>query len=160
MSDQKEKVVIYTDGSFNPTENVYSWGCYINVLFEDGKFGNIELKGADNNPDVVEMRNIAGELKAVLEAVRLCITRRWFDFTICYDYIGIEKWALGQWKTNCFGSKKYSEWMKSSISKYNLNIEFKKIKAHSGNFGNERADTLATEAMTKYLIERKGQENE
>ena len=66
---------------------------------------------------------------------------------ICYDYLGIEKWALGEWKAKNALTQKYAEFMRENSKK--LNISFQKIAAHTGNKYNEEADKLAKAALTE-----------
>ena len=59
--------------------------------------------------------------------------------------MGIEKWAVGEWKTNKEGTKEYKEYYDSIKDK--LKVVFVKIKAHAGNKYNEEADRLAKKAL-------------
>ena len=69
------------------------------------------------------------------------------EIEICYDYQGIEKWAVGEWKTNHILTQKYAQFMAKSGE--NVRIDFRKVKAHSGNYYNEQADKLAKAALTQ-----------
>ena len=55
----------------------------------------------------------------------------------------MEKWKRNGWVTYC-GSKvsNRKDWkaLDDAIQKYGYAIEFVKVQAHSGNFGNEQAD--------------------
>ena len=61
-----------------------------------------------------------------------------------YDYTGIENWAVGNWKTNNIATKSYKEFI-DSVSDV-IKIEFIKVDAHTGDYYNEMADTLAKNA--------------
>ena len=64
---------------------------------------------------------------------------------IYYDYMGIEKWAIGEWKAN----KKLTQYYADKMAKYRklLPIVFMKVEAHTGDFYNEQADQLAKKAV-------------
>ena len=79
-------------------------------------------------------------------AVKWCDKNGYSAIEICYDYLGIEKWATGEWKAKNSLTKKYANFMKENSDK--LNISFKKIAAHTGNKYNEEADKLAKAALT------------
>ncbi|WP_029268461.1 ribonuclease H1 domain-containing protein [Virgibacillus alimentarius] len=127
----------YVDGSYNNEKELVGYGC---VMVKEGieiatKSGNAEIDKAENT------WNIAGEITAALEAVEWAIANEFTEFMICYDYIGIENWANGSWNANKTMTADYADRMQE-YQKY-LNIHFFKIKAHSGNKFNERADELA-----------------
>jgi ribonuclease HI len=82
---------------------------------------------------------VAGELFAVGKAIEWCKKNNVSDVTIHYDYMGVEMWARGKWKTNLSLTRRYREFVQNS----GLNIEWVKIKSHSGNKFNDKADALA-----------------
>ena len=43
----------------------------------------------------------------------------------------------------CIRDRAYTKWMLDAIKKYNLNIQFFKIKGHTGNEWNEVVDKVA-----------------
>ena len=131
-----KNVEAFVDGSFSDKYNMYSYGV---VILHNNKV--IELSGKDNNKENLSMRNVAGELLGAIEAMKWALSNRIKDINIYYDYEGIEKWALGIWKTNKKGTKEYKEFFDSI--KAVLNINFIKVKAHSGVIYNEEADRLA-----------------
>lgn len=62
-----------------------------------------------------------------------------------YDYVGIEKWATGQWRTGKQVSMDYVSYY--AILSVDVDVSFTKVKAHSGVEYNELADKLAKEAL-------------
>ena len=66
---------------------------------------------------------------------------------IHYDYEGIEKWATGVWSAKNPHTKKYAAFMKRMQEK--IEVIFQKVKAHSGDFYNERVDKLAKKALVE-----------
>ena len=50
------------------------------------------------DPDLTEMRNVAGEIKGSETVLRYCIEHDVPFVTIYHDYEGVWKWATGEWK--------------------------------------------------------------
>ena len=67
------------------------------------------------------------------------------EITICYDYEGIQAWALGEWKTSKPVSKNYREKFENLSGQ--VKVYFKKVRAHSGVHFNELADQLAKKGI-------------
>lgn len=136
----EKEVLAYVDGSFHLADFHYSYGMVF--LSKDG-VEEFSEKFVDR--ELAEMRNVAGEIAGSMAAVRLALDRGMQKITIFYDYIGIEKWAKGDWKTNKEGTKKYREFMLTHQSE--IEIVFAKVAAHTGVKYNERADELAKDAL-------------
>lgn len=138
--EETKKIEAYVDGSYSEEYGKYSYGC---VILFDNEI--LKFCGADDNKDYVSMRNVAGELLGAMEAIKWAYENKHNSITIYYDYEGIERWANGTWKTNKKGTKDYLEFIKK-YKKY-LEINFEKVKAHSGDLYNEEADKLAKIAL-------------
>lgn len=140
----KNSIKAYVDGSYSETENKYSYGCVILCNDETIEFG-----GVDNNVDYVEMKNVAGELLGSIESIKWAKENNYDSITIYHDYEGIERWANGNWKANKKGTIEYVEF----IEEYRkwIEIDFIKVKAHSGEIYNEKADKIAKEFLTKNI---------
>lgn len=132
--------VAYVDGSYKADTEEFSYGA---ILFLNGE--EIEFSGADYNPDVKDMRNVAGELKGAMVMMNYCIKNNIPALQIHHDYEGIAKWARGEWKTNKPGTKMYKEYYDRISDK--LDVTFVKVKGHSGDINNDRADKLAKKAL-------------
>lgn len=132
--------VAYVDGSYKADTEEFSYGA---ILFLNGE--EIEFSGADYNPDVKDMRNVAGELKGAMVMMNYCIKNNIPALEIHHDYEGIAKWARGEWKTNKPGTKMYKEYYDRISNK--LDVTFVKVKGHSGDINNDRADKLAKKAL-------------
>jgi ribonuclease HI len=130
---------IDVDGSYQ--KGITSYGV---VIRKNGKLLK-ELSGMLDNSEVHGSHQIAGEIKAVTQAVRWCRENEINDVTIYYDYKGLEKWARGQWKTKKTISKNYADFMRED----NLKIHWVKIQSHTGKKWNEYADKLASDAINK-----------
>ena len=137
---EEGRAVAFVDGSYNITTEEYSYGM---VLYYEGDI--YEASRGFSNPELKELRNIAGEMEGAMAAVRYCDEHGISGVDIYYDYAGIELWANGQWKTNNSGTRDYKAYM-DKMSKA-IDIVFHKVKGHSGDVGNDRADKLAKEAI-------------
>lgn len=141
IEDLKDgELIAYVDGSFSLEQMAYSYG--VVLISRENKES---FKGMDNKKNLAEMRNVSGELKGAMVAMDLALERGVDTLYLHYDYAGIEEWALGRWKTNKEGTKKYKEYYDSI--KDRLKVVFIKVAAHTGVEYNEEADKLAKEAL-------------
>ncbi|HHW10581.1 MAG TPA: hypothetical protein GXX29_11470 [Firmicutes bacterium] len=133
-------VQIWVDGScvLAGGQSRLGWGL---LIFRDGREICRE-SGSDIPPEAGSMRNVAGEIFAVLRALRWCREKDIKSVTIHYDYEGLEKWALGQWQANNPFTRRYAEAVRTS----GIIITWKKVRAHSGDRFNTEVDRLAQEA--------------
>ena len=77
--------------------------------------------------------------------MQYCIDNSIDKLDIYYDYEGIEKWCTGAWRTNKEGTSQYKAYYDSVKSQ--IDIRFIKVKGHSGDVNNDRADLLAKSAL-------------
>ena len=137
---QKSEAVAYVDGSYNIATKEYSYGM---LMYVNGD--TYEAAESFDDPEMSQMRNVAGEIEGSMHAMKYCLEKGIKSLDIYYDYAGIEKWALGEWKTNKDGTKAYKAFYDSVKDK--LEVHFHKVKGHSGDAGNDRADALAKSAL-------------
>lgn len=142
IKDNEECIVAYVDGSYEHSIKKYGSGI---LLIKDNNT-ILEKSIGGNEEDMISMRNVAGEVKAAEFAMTYCIENGYKNLLLHYDYLGIENWCTGLWKANKEGTKKYRDIYKEYINK-GLKVKFLKVKAHSGNKFNDKADMLAKKGL-------------
>lgn len=144
------QVVIYTDGACKGNPGPGGWG----VLLLAGPHRK-ELFGGER-----ETTNNRMELTAVIEALRAL--KRPCDVTLYLDseYVrkGITDWIYGWkakgWKTAAKQPVKNAElWqvLDHLVSTSGHRIEWRWVKGHAGDPGNEKADALANQGVEQAL---------
>lgn len=144
----------YVDGSYNSNTGEYGSGI---VIVKNGVVIG-EFSESNFDEEFSKLMNVAGEVTAARLSIGIAEEKGLKEIVICYDYKGIELWAINEkysgirsfsheapWKANKEGTKEYKECMFDAHKK--IKIHFKKIKAHSGNIFNDRADELARNAI-------------
>lgn len=139
-NENKSELSAYIDGSYDDKLKKYS---YAVILFHNGK--KMDFSQSENDKDLIELRNVAGELKAAMYVMNYAISHDIKSVDLFYDYNGIEMWATGAWKANLPFTKYYSEYSNNILK--TVCIKFIKIKSHSGNQYNEEVDKLAKKAL-------------
>ena len=145
-----QHVTIYTDGACKGNPGPGGWG----VLMQAGPHTK-ELFGGER-----ETTNNRMELTAVIEALRAL--KRPCDVTLFLDseYVrkGITEWIHGWkakgWKTSTKQPVKNVElWqaLDALVSGAGHRIEWRWVKGHAGDPGNERADALANLGVDRAL---------
>lgn len=140
-TNQADGLIAYVDGSYNVKTHEYGYGCVI----IHGQSVIEQINGKDNHIDYVSMRNVAGEIIASEMAIRYAIEHHYPLICIYYDYEGIEKWANGIWKANKLGTQAYQNFIQDA--RQQIEIQFIKVLAHSGDIYNDVADELAKKAV-------------
>jgi ribonuclease HI len=126
----------YTDGSFK--NDIVGWG----FVIVDDEGDLIHQEKGRVVGEATSMRNVAGELSAVMHAVKWAKMND-CQITIYHDLEGAQKWADGEWKRNNKFTQAYYDYMKN---KKDYIASFVKVLAHSGIEYNEMADELASQA--------------
>lgn len=140
---------IYVDGSYNPKTKV--WGGAA-LLMSDSDEILEEILVSDK--DLNGSRQINGELESTIQSLRYVLEH--LDeiddktITIFYDYAGIEKWATGEWSARKDVAVDYKKRVQRHLMllryEHKIEINFSKVKAHSGEEFNEKVDRLAKSA--------------
>ncbi len=140
-TEDPDTVIAYVDGSFQKSTMRYSFGA---VLLQNDQV--IEtLSRVGDNPKYQGSWQIAGEVFGALHAIQWAIENNFKKIIIHYDYVGIKHWALGEWRTNKPVSIDYAEAYQKLAPQ--IEVEFVKVKAHSGVKYNEMVDQIAKDAL-------------
>jgi len=137
---QRSEAVAYVDGSYDDSIKAFSYGV---VMFYDEIEEHFSAKM--NNPVLIEMHNVAGEIKAAEKAMQFCVEHDIKSIDIYHDYEGISKWCTGEWKAKQVGTKAYKAFYDGIKS--NITVNFIKVTGHSGDKYNDLADQLAKSAL-------------
>jgi ribonuclease HI len=142
---QDQAVEVFTDGACSGNPGPGGWGALLRY-----KGVERELSGAesDTTNNRMEMMAAIAALEAITRPSRVILTT---DSTYVRD--GITKWIVGwkrrNWKTA--GKKPVKNvdlWQRLEAASEPHAIEWHWVRGHSGHAENERADTLAREAIT------------
>lgn len=137
---REPEAIAYVDGSYNVATGEYACGV---VMFYQERTEYFSRKFSD--PERAKMRNVAGEIEGSMCAMNYCLEQGIDSLAIYYDYEGIEKWCTGAWKANKEGTIAYRDFYKRASQK--IEIQFRKVKGHSGDKYNDLADKLAKQAI-------------
>jgi len=147
MSSKEQIVEIYTDGACSGNPGPGGWGALL--LYGDHEK---EITGGE-----FETTNNRMELTAAIEALKLlkrhCKVYLHTDSTYVRDGITkwIEGWKARGWKTASKKPVKNEDlWRQLDTAAAKHDIDWKWVKGHAGDPGNERADALANQGMTIY----------
>lgn len=143
VNDKSLLVDLYIDGSFDQSIQKYSFGLVIDI--EDRPSMNKSF----DDPRFLVNRNVSGELFGAMYGFKWILDHQEEGkiYRINYDYEGIEKWAMGDWKTNKALTKCYA--IISKVAMENSKILFNKVPAHAGVELNEVVDQLAKDALNQ-----------
>ena len=142
--DSSKYIDIYTDGACSGNPGKGGWGVYLKIDNEE-----IEFNGSQDNTTNNRM-----ELTAVIEALKYLKNKSNINLFTDSKYVmqGIEEWIYNwkknNWKTSRKEPVKNKElWIELDKLVSLHNIQWKWVKGHSGDYGNEKADYLATTAI-------------
>ena len=149
-----DKVTIYTDGASRSNGKENNIGGYGVILqyrghtkelyqgFRNVTNNQMELKAAIEGLKAMKKFNIPVEVKTDSAYLCNCINQKWYV-----------KWMNNGWVTSSKTPVENRElWIEllDLIDKFAF-IQFTKVKGHSGDPGNERADELANKAMDEMI---------
>jgi ribonuclease HI len=135
-----DPVIIYTDGACRGNPGKGGWGA---ILRYKGKIK--ELHGGER-----ETTNNRMELMAAISALEAlkkpCVVHLYIDSKYVLDGITkwLPNWKKAGWKTAAKTPVKNEDlWRRLDEAIQAHDIDWRWVKGHSGNQGNERADALA-----------------
>jgi len=131
----------YIDGSFLESIDKYGYGI---VLVVNGEILE-ELSGSGSDNPLSNMRNVAGEIVGAQRAIKFAASHGYRHLVIHHDYLGVANFCTERWVAKNGTTRNYQAFYKEKAR--DLKIEFKWVKAHTGNEFNERADDLARMAL-------------
>jgi ribonuclease HI len=123
--------IAYVDGSY-----LYGKVGYGAILLKDD---NVVAEFSGEVTHDTDSRQVTGELVATMKVLQYCQDNNIPQVEIIYDYKGIAEWATGGWKANKTLTQNYAAFVKKSPVK----VKWTKVKSHSGDKWNDRADELA-----------------
>ena len=148
----KHRLIAYTDGACSGNPGPGGWGVLLQALSKDKVVKERELsEGAELTT------NNKMELMAAIAALE--ILDRSSEITIFTDskYVmnGIQTWLsawkINNWKTSSKKPVKNGDlWKRLDALCQQHEVDWKWVKGHAGNIGNERVDELARRAMEPY----------
>lgn len=147
MTENNNRVTIYTDGACSGNPGPGGWG----VILRFGEHEK-ELSGGES-----ETTNNRMELMAAIEALnalkRPCAVDLYTDST--YVRSGIKEWMYGwkrkNWRTAANKPVKNADlWQALDAARERHDVTWHWVKGHAGHPDNERADELALGGMAPY----------
>ena len=148
----KHKLVAYTDGACSGNPGPGGWGVLLQAFSDNKVVKERELSNGERLTTNNKM-----ELRAAIAALE--ILDRTSEITIITDskYVmnGIQTWLAGwkknNWKTASKKPVKNEElWKRLDLLCKQHEVNWKWVKGHAGDMGNERVDKLARSAMEPF----------
>ena len=147
MNNELKFIEIYSDGACKGNPGIGGWGAVL--IYKDHKKEICGyLENTTNN--IMELMAVIKSLESLKQTCHAIIIT---DST--YVKNGITKW-ISNWKINGWKTANKKEvknrelWERLDKLCSKHHVEWKWVKGHSGNPGNELADQLANEAIEQY----------
>ena len=138
------KIKIYTDGACSGNPGKGGWGALIQENDNEKKLSGSELNTTNNRM----------ELTAVIRALEHYDEAKEIEVFTDSKYVmqGITEW-IKNWKTNHWKTSQKKDvknkdlWVLLDSVSSKHDIKWSWVKGHAGDYGNEIADKLATQAI-------------
>jgi len=154
------KYDVYTDGSFRDYGgDIGAFYSCAATISEHGSSQVLVTLTKVSNDDLISMRNVAGEIMAVMMAFEHCINvlklKQDDVVVVHHDYVGIHNWIKRKgepdfWKCKNEITQAYRDYV-NSIVRTRFKVEFVHTPGHKGIAGNEYVDAIAKEAMDNHV---------
>ena len=140
----KNNVIIYTDGACKGNPGVGGWGAILNYSDSSKSIYGYEENTTNNRMELMAAIKALSVLKIKSNVVIYTDSKYLMDGINTW----IHSWKKNSWKTsNKKNVKNIDLWKKiDELDSVHL-IEWKWVKGHSGDLGNETADSLANLAI-------------
>lgn len=140
------KIKIYTDGACSGNPGKGGWGALIQENDNEKKLSGSELNTTNNRM----------ELTAVIKALEHYDEAREIEVFTDSKYVmqgiteWIKNWKNNHWKTSQKKDVKNKDlWVLLDTVSAKHDIKWSWVKGHAGDYGNDIADKLATQAILK-----------
>lgn len=150
-SDNKEVVMVFTDGACSPNPGMGGWG----IVMYDAKGGRHEYSGAE-----ADSTNNRMELTGPIEALKKCSGKYPIVLTSDSNYLvkGMTEWIQGWIQKGWKNSQRQPVpnkdlWEELLALTQGKQIEWKWVKGHGVNADNNRCDQLAVTARESLAAE-------
>ena len=137
-------IKIFTDGACSGNPGKGGWGAFIQDNNNERNISGNELKTTNNRM----------ELTAVIKALEIFDKSQKIEIFTDSKYVmhglteWIKNWKINNWKTSQKKEVKNKDlWILLDKAAQKHEITWNWVKGHSGNYGNEQADKLATQAI-------------
>ncbi len=144
----ENRITIYTDGACRGNPGPGGWGAWLRNGNKEKKIKGFSSQTTNNRMELTAAIMALNELKTISQ-VEL------FTDSI-YVQKGITEWLTGwkkkNWRTSSRKPVKNEDlWKELDELSSRHDVEWKWVRGHSGDEGNELADTLANEAIDEAL---------
>ena len=138
------KIKIYTDGACSGNPGKGGWGAFIQDDGNEKSISGNELNTTNNRMELTEVIK-ALEIYDKSENIEIFTDSKYVMQGITE---WIKKWKINQWKTSQKKEVKNKDlWILLDHVSQKHEIKWNWVKGHAGDYGNEKADTLATKAI-------------
>lgn len=159
------KYIIYTDGSYKEVPELGAYASAAATITRSGETEPITVLNKVFKGDMLSMRNVAGEIVAVMMAAEHCVNELHAgmedELVIYHDYSGIDSWCKrvdekGYWRAKNPWTQKYRSYMNDCI-KTRTRVTFIHVKGHSGVAGNTYVDQVARDSINRHFDKLRGE---